>query len=179
MCPPPPLSHFLSPSFSLALRASPCAPHFKTTDKSGVQIVRDNETHENCLLINSGSLSIDVPTASSRRYLAIYLKNLKRFTELQLEVYDSNGAVKTITFGNHQSVIRIQPNAGECRLPMTLKPSWNYLNIDLQDITEKAFGVGFHHCHSISISAHCAVWKIYFQDRPHAESELPKSLQIS
>ena len=149
------------------------------TDNAGVKIVRDNETSENCLQVNSGSLSLSVPRKSSKRYLAVYLKNLKRFCEMQLEVYDTNGALKTMTFGNHQSVIRIQPQAGECRLPMSLKPSWNYLNIDLQDIIEKAFGVGFSHCHSITISAHCAVWKVYFQDRPHAESELPKSLQIS
>ena len=144
-----------------------------------MKIVRDVETNESCLQINSGSLALSVPRKSSKRYLAVYLKNLKRFTEIQIEVYDTNGARKTITFGNHQSVIRIQPAAGECRLPMTLQASWNYLNIDLADVVQKAFGVGYAHCRAVTVSAHCAVWKVYFQDRPHAESELPKSLQIS
>ena len=144
-----------------------------------MKVVRDVETHENALQVNSGSLSLNIPRQSSKRYLAIYLKNLKRFTEIQIDVYDVNGAQKHITFGNHQSVIRIQPKAGECRLPMTLKASWNYLNIDLQDIVQMAFGVGYSHCQTVTISAHCAVWKVYFQDRPHAESELPESLQIS
>ena len=144
-----------------------------------MKIGRDVETNENCLHVNSGSLALSIPRQSSKRYLAVYLKNLKRFTELQIEVYDTNGALKTITFGNHQSVIRIQPTAGECRLPMSLTPSWNYLNIDLHDIVAKAFGASYSHCRAVTISAHCAVWKVYFQDRPRADSELPPSLAIS
>lgn len=158
---------------------APSGFNFATDARAGVRIVRDVETHEDSLLVSSGSLSLTVPRTASRRHLTVYLKNLTKFTELKVEAYDVNGAAKTLTFGNHQSVVRIQPKEGICRLPMTLRQSWNHINIDLEDVISKAFGVGYSHTRSVSIHAHCAVWKVYFQDRVHTEAELPAHLKIS
>ena len=39
-------------------------------------------------------------------------------------------AVRNIKFANHQSAVRLNAREKACRLPMKLRPSWNYLNIE-------------------------------------------------
>jgi hypothetical protein len=63
-------------------------------------------------------------------------------------------------------------------MPLLLGPSWQYLNLDIADIVQRAFGTQYTSCRGVQVSGTCRVSKIYLQDREYADAELPSYLSV-
>lgn len=61
---------------------------------------------------------------------------------------------------------------------MIMGPSWQYINLDLVDMVDRAFGTLFVSCRSVRISGTCRLSKVYLQDREYADVELPTLLRL-
>lgn len=150
--------------------------------KGGLKMVEDKAIGNTCIeLTGEGDLWFEVNT--THRYLVLFVKNVRKFFEIDIKTLSSNGAEATFTLTNKQSVTRIERDQdtgnGTCTLPMVARVGWNYFNIDIETLWGSAFGVPYQETTEVRIRAECRVWKMFFQERPYSDIELPGKLRLA
>ena len=145
-------------------------------DPSEASIVKDEEAKSEAIELYGAKAVMEIPCRCELPYLVIQLKDVERFVSFTVTVADHERRIRHLTVSNKQSMARIK--AFECSMPLTLKKGWNYLCLDLADLTQRAFGTQYQRCKCVTLRANCRVLRVYFQDRKYEDVELPEFLRV-
>ena len=114
---------------------------------------------------------------NSRHKLAVlYIKNVGRFIEIVIRIHDGEGTNRKISMSNKRSSITVEKS--NVTLPIDIGQGWQYMCIDLSDITKRCFGTNFNYCYEVQVKGPTRVAKIYFQSKPFSDAELPDFLRV-
>ena len=105
-----------------------------------VLVVEDEEIQDTCCEIIGVSANLVFPCSNSFRFLNVQLKNLDKYTAIEIEVIDTSKIRRKLQFTNSQSKVRI--TNGSVSMPLKLTKGWNHLCLDLDQLLKSAFGTG-------------------------------------
>ena len=106
----------------------------------------------------------------------MFIKNLDRFLQLSVHIRDGDGSRRHFIISNKRSNITVDKSTAN--LPLTIKHGWQYLCLDLQDLTRRCFGTKFISCYRVNVHGPALLAKVFFQSRHFADVELPSFLRI-
>lgn len=115
-------------------------------------------------------------TDCERPMLAMHIKFIKRFMNMEIVVLDESHTERVFQLSNKTSFVTVTENI--CKAPIQVKDGWQYLLIDLEEIVANAFGTSYHKCVEVTISGSCRISKLYFQSKKYADIELPAFLRV-
>ena len=141
-----------------------------------VTVVDDPELDVPCVEILGSNAAMTLDTNSILRYIAFHIKNLGKYMTLEVEIVDDAKQYRIFRCSNSISAVRIEMH--ECHMPLSLTEGWNFLNLDLEDMCQKAFGTGYLSTVQVRVHASCRLLHCYLQDRPFADAELPMHLKV-
>ena len=110
------------------------------------------------------------------RLLTLHVECLDAYMGIEVEASDHTGVLRRVAMNNNQSVVRVRGD--ECCMPLVLRPGWNMLCLDLDDIIFRAFGTHYTELHTVLIHACCRVWHLFAHDERVSDPELPKHLRV-
>jgi hypothetical protein len=105
-----------------------------------VLVVEDEEIQDTCCEIVGVSANLVFPCSNSFRFLNIQLKNLDKYTAIEVEVIDTDRLRRKLQFTNSQSKTKITKE--HVSMPLALVKGWNHLSLDLDRLLKAAFGTG-------------------------------------
>jgi len=100
-------------------------------------------------------------------YLMVHLRNLKKFTAIEVDIEDTEEEVRKFRASNSQSLCRLIENV--CCIPMTLTEDWNVVVLDLRSLCARVFGTEYKHCVRVRIFANCRLGKVFFAENAQKE----------
>ena len=94
-----------------------------------------------------------------------------------MKVCDSDRRIRTLEFSTRYSTTRVSASA--CKMPLLLDVgAWNYVCLDLQHLSNLAFGAPYNYCKEVTVTANVLIARVYFQDRKYEDVELPAFLRV-
>lgn len=63
-------------------------------------------------------------------------------------------------------------------MPLKMDEGWNQIQLNLADLTRRAYGTNYAETLRVQIHANCRVRRIYFADRLYSEEELPPEFKL-
>eukprot|EP00066_Takifugu_rubripes_P021569 XP_011610835.1 PREDICTED: uncharacterized protein LOC101068083 [Takifugu rubripes] len=63
-------------------------------------------------------------------------------------------------------------------VPIRLSTSWDYIIINLAEVTQQLFGTKYVKTVKIQIHANCRIRRVYFSDRLYSHEELPRDFKV-
>ncbi|KAJ2159389.1 hypothetical protein GGF46_003053 [Coemansia sp. RSA 552] len=150
-----------------------------------VDLVQDRQLGETVLCLESADLAhtfITCPQQTTNTlgiklpYLVLMVQNTDHLFSMEAEVADDHGTVRRLRAGNYEAEVHVEQDIG--RLPLQLDPGWNYLALDLGQLTTRVFGTAFKEARRVTVHASTQVRLIYFADRIVPEEELPSELRL-
>ena len=75
-----------------------------------------------------------------------------------------------------QAVTRVKPFI--CTMPLKLDEGWNQIQLNLTDLTRRAYGTNYVETLRVQVHANCRLRRIYFSDRLYSEEELPPEFKL-
>ncbi|KER33478.1 hypothetical protein T265_00594 [Opisthorchis viverrini] len=106
----------------------------------------------------------------------LLFKNMNRYFSFQIEVTDYSGTRRRFRASNFNRVTSIRDFT--TNMPLVLHPGWNTVVFDLQRLMEYCYRQRLLEVNRIRVNANCRLRRIYFCDRPYADSELPKEYKL-
>ena len=85
-------------------------------------------------------------------------------------------SLQIFKYGVKQSITRVKPVS--CVMPMRLDDGWNEIELDLQDLTKKAYGTNYVSTTKIDIHANCRIRRVYFADKHYDEESIPTEYKL-
>jgi Protein of unknown function (DUF667) len=144
---------------------------------SEVEIIRDDEANCDVVELLGPQARLVIPCKCDLPYFVIQMKDLGKFTSVELAVVDDNRRIRRLHCTNKVSVTKI--DADVCTMPLLLdEKCWNYICLDLVDLAATAFGVTFKYCKEVVITSNTAVARVFFQDKRYEDAELPAFLRV-
>lgn len=148
-----------------------------TVKEEQVNVVVDDEVDDQVVellgvLANLGFALEDMDL----RFLVMHVKNVQRYLRFELVVQGQDDKVYHLSSSNRQTVVRTKLD--RCSLPLMLKPGWNRVCLDLDDVCRRAFGVAYRSTLEVRVFANCRLWRMFFQDKDYADSQLPVELRV-
>lgn len=143
-----------------------------------VNIVDDKELQNQTvaeLLGPRASLTFQT-RAGVQPLLVVYAKCIDKFFSIDVNVVDGDDNYYTFNFSNRRSIVKIEGHLAE--IPMVLGSGWQYINIDLADLTAKAFGVQYFSTIQVRVNSSCRLFRLFFAGREYADIELPPYLRL-
>jgi hypothetical protein len=141
-----------------------------------VSVVEDPELDVPVLEILGSNAALTLDTNSILRYIVFHVKHVGKYMALEIEIVDDAKQYRVFRCSNSISNVRIEMH--ECHMPLSLTDSWNFLDLDLEDLCQKAFGTGYLSTVQVRVHANCRLLHCYMQDRPYADAELPQHLRV-
>ena len=143
-----------------------------------VTIVDDKELQNQIVaeLTGPGAALTFQTRAGVQPLLVMYAKCLDKFFSLDVNVVDGEDNYYTFIFSNRRSIVKIEGHL--CEVPMVLGSGWQYICVDLQDLTTKAFGVSYFSTIQVRVNSSCRLFRLYFAGREYADIELPPYLRL-
>ncbi|KAI4988919.1 hypothetical protein ZWY2020_036236 [Hordeum vulgare] len=141
--------------------------------KSNVlEIVGTNvqSTYITCPADPAATLGIKLP------FLALIVKNLKKYFTFEVHILDDKNVRRRFRASNFQSVTRVKPYI--CTMPLKLDDGWNNIQLNLTDLTKRAYGTNYAETLRVQVHANCRLRRIYFSDRLYSEEELPAEFKL-
>ena len=77
---------------------------------------------------------------------------------------------------NRRSIVKVEGHL--CELPVVLGKGWQYVAVDLADVTRKAFGAEYYAAIQVRVAASCKLFRLYFAGREYSDIELPAHLRV-
>ncbi|KAG2644506.1 hypothetical protein PVAP13_2KG203356 [Panicum virgatum] len=99
----------------------------------------------------------------------------KYFT-FEIQVLDDKNVRRRFRASNFQSVTRVKPYI--CTMPLKLDDGWNNIQLNLADLTKRAYGTNYVETLRVQVHANCRLRRIYFSDRLYSEEELPPEFKL-
>ena len=145
---------------------------------SEVTVLQDGEVGKRQVIELYGPKArIEIPCRCELPYLCLQVRDMSRFLSFEFHVVDHERRVRRFIVSNRLSAARV--GAQEASLPLELeKGAWNYVNLDLVDLTERTFGTMYQRCKLVAINSTCRVLRVFFQDRCYEDVELPHFLRV-
>jgi hypothetical protein len=75
-----------------------------------------------------------------------------------------------------QAVTRVKPYI--CTMPLRMDEGWNQIQLNLADLTRRAYGTNYVETLRVQVHANCRLRRIYFSDRLYSEEELPPEFKL-
>ena len=141
-----------------------------------VLVVEDDAVQASVVEILGVSANLVFPCSTAMRYLILQMKNLNKYTAIEVEIIDSSRKRRKLQLTNSQSKVKIKEN--ECSMPLVLSEGWNYVPLDLQSLVHNAYGTDLRRTICVQVFASCRLLHVFFQAQPYADAELPKHLQV-
>ncbi|CAF1461309.1 unnamed protein product [Rotaria sp. Silwood1] len=110
------------------------------------------------------------------QYLNLYIKNLRRYFVMEIEVLDSKNMHRRFKISTFATKTKIGPFGTHS--PLTWIEGWNRLTLNLESFTTTVYGTNYVECRRITIHANCRIRRVFFADREYKEEELPLDYQI-
>ncbi|CAF1920262.1 unnamed protein product [Rotaria magnacalcarata] len=110
------------------------------------------------------------------QYLNLYVKNLRRYFVMEIEVLDSKNMHRRFKISTFASKTKIGPFGTHS--PLNWIEGWNRLTLNLESFTKTVYGTNYVECRRITIHANCRIRRVFFADREYKEEELPLDYQI-
>jgi hypothetical protein len=151
-----------------ALDCIPQGPDCNVTD--------DTELGIDVIEIIGEESRILFPTTSSMPFLVIHIKNMVRFLSFEVIFKDTKNINRQITFSNKRSTAVIDGDVAN--LPLEIGEGWQYINLNIADMSSRCFGTEPRSVKEICINGSCRVAKIFFQEECYADVELPPFLRV-
>ncbi|VDM00435.1 unnamed protein product [Schistocephalus solidus] len=176
-------SGFLSMLFSMG--SKPLQIWDKTAKNGHIKRITDNDIQSLVLEIVGNNISttfISCPADPSKAlgiklpFLVLIVKNLNKYFSFEVQIQDDKGIRRRFRASNYQSTTRVKPFI--CTMPMRLEEGWNHLQLNLTDLTKRAYGTNFVEVLRIQVHANCRLRRIFFSDRLYKESELPAEFKL-
>ncbi|KAE9052391.1 hypothetical protein PR003_g969 [Phytophthora rubi] len=141
-----------------------------------VCVLEDEIVKEDVVQVLGSDAELVFPTRNIFRYLVMFIKNMDLFLEFHVEALDDTQKYRQFTVTNTRSLARVEDSA--CQLPLAFgsHPGWRYLCMDLQDITNQAFGTRHVTTTEVRVGGNCRLLRIFFQDERYADADLPAHL---
>lgn len=114
--------------------------------------------------------------AAVQPLLVAYAKCVDKFFSMDVNVVDGDDNYYTFNFSNRRSIVKIEGHLAE--IPLVLSSGWQYVAVDLAEMTAKAFGVQYFSTIQVRVNASCRLFRLYFAGREYADIELPPHLRI-
>lgn len=158
---------------------------FEAKVKNGlIKRITDEEIKSLVLEIKSANVSTTYITCPKLNeslgiklnYFVLIVKNLNRFFTFEIEILDDTGAKRRFRASNYQSQTRVKDFI--CSMPLRLETGWNHININLADITRRAYGTNYVETSRVTVNANCRLRRIYFADRQYSDEELPAEFKL-
>jgi hypothetical protein len=108
-------------------------------------------------------------------YLTLQLRDMDKFTSVQLTLVDTKKRIRRYTIGNRQTMVRVKGDSATA--PLLLVPGWNYVPLHLPTIMKAAFGADYLYCKEIVVASSVRVGRIFFQDAMYEDAQLPSFLR--
>jgi len=120
--------------------------------------------------------SLCFPTNSSNYILSLFIKSMGKFLQVNAQAVDETGTRRKIIMSNKRSTVAVDKTY--CKLPLNMGFGWQYLEVNLDDVLSKCFGVSVASVREIEIKGPARIARIYLQKRSHADAELPTFLRL-
>jgi hypothetical protein len=141
-----------------------------------VHVADDHEMKKMVVGLTGSDALIEFSMVATLPLLILHLKNEDAYISITVTIKDADGLLRTLVITNKRSTIFMQNST--CEMPLVLTPGWNYVKLDLIDITRSAFGAKFISCRKVQVSGNGRFSKIFFEDREYSDIELPPFLRV-
>jgi hypothetical protein len=154
-------------------------------DSGVIHEVVDSEIRSKSLELTSSNISTcyAICPALKDRTLGIRLpffnmlvKNLQSYFSYELEVLDDKGTVRRFRASNFQNTTRCIDEI--CVMPLRLEDGWNFIQMNLTELTRTAYGTKFVEVLRVMIHANCRLRLVFFSDNLYSQEQLPPELKI-
>ncbi|XP_052167207.1 uncharacterized protein LOC127784066 isoform X2 [Oryza glaberrima] len=147
-------------------------PQDEDIQSNVLEIIGTNvqSTYITCPADPAATLGIKLP------FLALIVKNLKKYFTFEIQVLDDKNVRRRFRASNFQSVTRVKPYI--CTMPLKLEDGWNNIQLNLSDLTKRAYGTNYVETLRVQVHANCRLRRIYFADRLYSEEELPPEFKL-
>ncbi|KAK4414279.1 Cilia- and flagella-associated protein 20 [Sesamum alatum] len=137
-----------------------------------LEIVGSNvqSTYITCPADPTATLGIKLP------FLVMIVKNMKKYFTFEIQVLDDKNVRRRFRASNFQAVTRVKPYI--CTMPLKLDEGWNQVQLNLTDLTRRAYGTNYVETLRVQVHASCRLRRIYFSDRLYSEEELPPEFKL-
>ncbi|KAK6119191.1 hypothetical protein DH2020_047065 [Rehmannia glutinosa] len=138
-----------------------------------LEIVGSNvqSTFITCPADPTATLGIKLP------FLVMIVKNMKKYFTFEIQVLDDKNVRRRFRASNFQAMTRVKPFI--CTMPLKLDEGWNQIQLNLTDLTRRAYGTNYVETLRVQVHASCRLRRIYFSDRLYSEEELPPNLSCT
>ncbi|KAI3445166.1 hypothetical protein Pfo_001831 [Paulownia fortunei] len=176
-------SGFLSILYSLG--SKPLQIWDKEVVNGQIKRLQDDDIQSNVLeLVGSNVQSTYItcpadPTATlgiKLPFLVMIVKNMKKYFTFEIQVLDDKNVRRRFRASNFQAVTRVKPFI--CTMPLKLDEGWNQIQLNLTDLTRRAYGTNYVETLRVQVHASCRLRRIYFSDRLYSEEELPPEFKL-
>ena len=142
-----------------------------------MEIVRDSELGIDVVELLGPQARVVIPCKSVLPFLVMHIKDLSKFSSVEVAIVDATRRVRRISMSSKVSATRI--DADRCTMPLLLDDNaWNYVCLNLSDITHTAFGVAFSFAKEIIVTSNMVLGRIFFTDKQYEDAELPVFLRV-
>ncbi|KAI7757962.1 LOW QUALITY PROTEIN: hypothetical protein M8C21_018683, partial [Ambrosia artemisiifolia] len=141
-------SGFLSILYSLG--SKPLQIWDKETVNGQVKRVHDEDIQSNVLEIvgtNIPSTYITCPADPAATlgiklpFLVMIVKNVNKYFTFEIQVLDDKNVRRRFRASNFQAMTRVKPYI--CTMPLRLDEGWNQIQLNLSDLTRRAYGTNY------------------------------------
>ncbi|CAN7075246.1 unnamed protein product, partial [Brassica oleracea var. botrytis] len=176
-------SGFLSILYSLG--SKPLQIWDKEVEDGHVKRCRDDDIQSNVLEVvgsNIQSTYITCPADLSATlgiklpFLVLVVKNMKKYFSFEVQILDDKNVRRRFRASNFQSVTRVKPYI--CTMPLKMDEGWNQIQLNLPDLTRRAYGTNYTETLRVQVHANCRLRRIYFADRLYLDEELPPEFKL-
>ncbi|KAJ9557973.1 hypothetical protein OSB04_012587 [Centaurea solstitialis] len=137
-----------------------------------LEIVGTNvqSTYITCPADPAATLGIKLP------FLVMIVKNVKKYFTFEIQVLDDKNVRRRFRASNFQAMTRVKPFI--CTMPLRMDEGWNQIQLNLADLTRRAYGTNYVETLRVQVHANCRLRRIYFSDRLYSEEELPPEFKL-
>ncbi|POM79761.1 Hypothetical protein PHPALM_2494 [Phytophthora palmivora] len=127
-------------------------------------VLEDEIVKEDVVQILGNDAELVFPVRNIFRYLVMFIKDMDLFLEFRIQVLDDAQKYRQFTVTNTRSLARVEDS--RCQLPLVFgsHPGWRYLCMDLQDLTNQAFGTKHVTTTEVRIGGNCRLLRMFFQE---------------
>ncbi|XP_009135225.1 cilia- and flagella-associated protein 20 [Brassica rapa] len=137
-----------------------------------LEVVGSNiqSTYITCPPDLSATLGIKLP------FLVLVVKNMKKYFSFEVQILDDKNVRRRFRASNFQSVTRVKPYI--CTMPLKMDEGWNQIQLNLPDLTRRAYGTNYAETLRVQVHANCRLRRIYFAERLYSDEELPPEFKL-
>ncbi|KAF9919575.1 hypothetical protein FBU30_010851 [Linnemannia zychae] len=163
----------------------PVEPHidFLIDDTLNSRVLEIMSTHLPTTFITTPSL----PTRTlgiKLPFLVFLVKNLGKYWSFEVAILDDRGEQRRFRASNFQvgntmtQLATTRVKSYITTMPLRMDPGWNQIQLNLADLTKRAYGTAYAETQRITIHANCRIRRIYFSDRLVPENDLPAEFKL-